>query len=51
MIDEDFTAHGDYIRNLTVETFGPKALARFPVLHKGEPDAPRPGSSNGCTPR
>lgn len=37
-IDEDFTAHGDYIRSLIVETFGATALARFPVLHKGEPD-------------
>ena len=38
VIDEDFTAHGDYIRGLTVETFAADALARFPVLHKGEPD-------------
>jgi hypothetical protein len=38
VIDEDFTAHGDYIRSLTVETFAPEPLNRFPVLHQGQRD-------------
>jgi hypothetical protein len=38
VIDEDFTGQGDYIRNLTLETFAADALGRYPVLDKSSPD-------------
>ncbi len=41
VVDEAFADRGDSIRGITLETFGPAALERFPVLDKREPNQDR----------
>ena len=49
VIDEDFTAAGDAITTMTVQTFEAGEVAKFPVLHKGNPDNPDAAATRKLT--
>jgi hypothetical protein len=49
VVEEEFTGHGVWIFNLTLDIFGPAALDQWPVLHEDNPDAASTSISPGCS--